>query len=172
MLAVATLAACMRPPRPLEGEFPPLTVADAQQGEHAGERVRWGGTIVATRPERDRTCIEVVSKPLDRRARSILTDQTYGRFEACARGFYDPEIYAEGREVTVVGTIEGTRAGKVGDYDYPFPRVDAEWVYLWPERRPERAYYYDPYPWYPWWGWYGGGAVVVVPRGPMIHHGR
>src|SRR5262249_14753528 len=146
LIATVMLAACVRPPEPLQGEFAPITVRDAQQADRAATRVRWGGTIVAARPERNRTCIEVVSKPLDRRARPAPADETYGRFEACAPGFYDPEIYAEGREVTVVGTVTGMRAGKVGDYDYPFPRVDADFMQLWPERYPERGYY-DPYLW-------------------------
>ena len=106
LIGVVMLAACARPPRPIAGDFPSVQVSDVQSGAHAGERVRWGGMIVQTRPETDRTCFEMVSLPLDARARPRLVDQTYGRFEACAPGFYDPEIYEQQREVTVVGTVQ------------------------------------------------------------------
>src|SRR5262249_54201031 len=142
VLALVMLAACVRPPRPLEGDFPPVQVPDVQRGEHVGERVRWGGVIAETRPEQGQTCFEIVSLPLAGNARPRLVDQTYGRFEACAQGFYDPQIYQEGREVTVIGTVQALRTGKVGDYDYSFPHVGAEMVYLWPERPEPRPYAY------------------------------
>ena len=185
------LVGCARPPKPLAGDFPPLSVSDVQQGSRTGDRVRWGGTIVETRPGREQTCIEIVSLPLDRRARPRVTDQTYGRFEACAPGFYDPQLYAARREVTVVGTVEEIRAGKVGEYDYPFPRVAAESIFLWPERPLEvDAYpygvgfyggyygwpgwypYWGPYPYRPYWGggYWGGYWGGFRPGGPMIHH--
>jgi outer membrane lipoprotein len=170
LVALVLVAACARPPRPLQGEFPPVTVRDAQAGDRTGERVRWGGTIVSTMPERDRTCLEIVSKPLDRRAHPRDVDDSYGRFDACGQGFYDPQIYERGRDVTVVGTIDGSRSGRVGEYDYLFPRVAAEVILLWPEPPPYGRGYYDPYPtgvyvgplwypyWYPyWWGGYYGG---------------
>jgi outer membrane lipoprotein len=175
-MTAAMLAACARPPRPIAGEFPSVQVADVQRGDHTGERVRWGGVIVETRPEQDRTCFELVSLPLDGRARPRLVDDTYGRFEACAPGFYDPAIYQERREVTVVGAVQDVVTGKVGDYDYRFPRVAAETVYLWPERPDPSVVYYGAYPyWNPWpyWsvGWgVGWNADWNGDRGPMVHH--
>ena len=160
LVMLGVLFGCARPPLEIAGTFPPLRVADAQQGGHVGERVRWGGRIVTTTPERNRTCFEVVGYDLDRRARPREGDETQGRFVACANGFYDPEVYASKREVTVVGTIEGTAPGKVGQYEYPFTRIAADAVHLWPERPPldpARAYYGGP-AWYPYWwgwGWYG-----------------
>lgn len=158
-LAVVLVAAmgCMRPPARLAGTFPATTVRDAQTTPHTGERVRWGGAIVSTMPGTQETCFEVVSLPLDRQARPRDTDETFGRFVACAPGFYDPAVYGPEREVTVVGTLEGTEVRKVGDYDYPFPRVRAETVQLWPEE-PRRDVVYEPYwgpygMWGPYWGW-------------------
>jgi outer membrane lipoprotein len=171
LLALVMLAACMRPPRPIAGDFPPVQVTDVQGGAHVGERVRWGGIIVETRPEQDQTCFQIVSLPLDARARPRIVDQTYGRFEACASGFFDPEIYQARREVTVVGTVQDVVAGSIGGHEYRFPGVAAETVYLWPQRPDYYPYYGgDPY-WDPWpmggWGWgvgwYGGWHG---------HHGR
>jgi outer membrane lipoprotein len=53
----------------------------------------------------------MVSLPLDARARPRIVDQTYGRFEACAPGFFDPEIYEQRREMTVVGTVQDRPGG-------------------------------------------------------------
>lgn len=157
---------CARPPAALRGSFPPTTVADVQAGAAVGERIRWGGEIVRTTPGAEDTCIEVMSQPLDRRAEPRAVDESYGRFVACAPGFYDPAIYAEKREVTVVGTVESFVDGQVGDRPYRFPKVRAETIYLWPKREPARVIYYDPWPYwgaYPYWGpwgWYGGVWVV------------
>ncbi|EQD59053.1 Outer membrane lipoprotein Slp, partial [mine drainage metagenome] len=90
------------------------------------------------------------------------------RFVACHPGFYDPEVYAKGRELTVTGTLQGTVVRRVGQYDYPYPRVVADAIHLWPIRVAYRGYYgynssfYSPFwglGYSPWWGdgFYGGG---------------
>lgn len=153
---------CVRPPAPLRGEFPPTIVSDTQQRDATGERMRWGGEIASTTPAEHETCFEVVSMPLDRRAEPRQVDETYGRFVACAAGFYDPAIYAAERKVTVVGTVDGFVDGEVGERAYRFPKVRAETVYLWPEPPPVPPVVYYPWPYYasgyPFWGvgWHGG----------------
>ena len=159
------LGACARLPVQLAGSFPSITVAEAQAQDLEGERVRWGGEIVSAEPGKDETCFEVVSQPLGRTARPRQTDVPHGRFLACAPGFYDPAIYAPKREVTVVGTLMASTTGKVGEYAYRFPQVEAQAVHLWPERPPEQALYYSPGFWgYPSWG----GGYYRYPR----RHGR
>jgi outer membrane lipoprotein len=79
----------------------------------------------------------------------------------------------------VTGTLHGTVSQKIGDYDYAYPRVEADVVYLWPKRVPVTRYppgYYDPFwgpgfgpywggPWgYPYWG--GSRVIVVRPHAP------
>lgn len=134
LVALVALAACHRPPKPLAGEFAPVTVAAAQSQPQEGVAVRWGGTLVQTIPARDQTCFEIVSRPLDGQARPIPSDETAGRFLACTPGFYDPAIYLPGRDITVTGALHGVTVRKVGDADYSFPRVDATTAYLWPDR--------------------------------------
>lgn len=138
-LLFCTLAGCMRPPANLAGKFEPIMVPDVQQTPREGVAVRWGGRLVSTSPGKDQTCFEIASAPLDGRARPKATDETFGRFLACAPGFYEPSVYTPGREVTVVGALAGTTTGKVGQYEYTYPRVDATTVHLWPERRAEPA---------------------------------
>ena len=155
-VGACALGACAKPPTMLSGgPFAEISVLEAQTRDLAGQRVRWGGSIVVTTPERDATCFEIVSRPLDREARPRRTDQSDGRFLACANGFFDPAVYAAGREATVVGALQTPTVGKIGEYEYRYPRVAAEHVFLWPKREPVEPYYvYGPWPdpfWYPFW---------------------
>ena len=80
------------------------------------------------------------------------SDQDDGRFIACRTGFYDPAVFEPNREVTFTGRIDGYDTRKIGGYDYRFPRIAADVVYLWPIR--ERVDVITrPAPW-PWWGWW------------------
>lgn len=137
LLLTLPLSACCMRPKPLEGKFDPITVRDAQAAPREGVAVRWGGTLVGTRPGKDQTCFEIASFELDCSARPRPSDDSPGRFIACAPGFFDPAVYQPGREVTVVGALNGTAQGRVGDYEYTYPRVDAAAVHLWRERPPE-----------------------------------
>lgn len=151
----ATLTACVSVPKPLQGTFSPLTPEAAARGQVSGELVRWGGHIVSVVPGRGHSCFEIVAVPLGDSGRPRDVDQSLGRFIACRAGFYEPEVFEEGREVTISGRIDGFEMRKVGDYDYSYPRVAADVVYLWPVQRPE--HYYNAYPYGPWYGpWYGG----------------
>lgn len=134
-----TLSACgTMVPGPLSGnDFADVSPQMAQtRPDVRGLRVRWGGSIASVSPRKGDTCFEVVSHPLDDSARPQEDDNTNGRFIACLSGFYDPEIYAVKREITVVGTIQTPTIGKIGDYDYIFPHVAVETLYLWPKEVP------------------------------------
>lgn len=176
------LGGCATIPQPLQGNFPPVSLDAARSGATNATQVRWGGEIIETQPREQQTCFFVLAEPLDSQARPRTSGDSLGRFVACKQGFYDPEVFAKGRELTVTGTLDGTIQHKIGQYDYTYPRVDANNVYLWP-RRP--LYIQRPYdPWGPWgpcdpfwspWGcgWgYGFGPgyypppVIVVPRQP------
>ena len=143
-LAIAALlAACATAPRPLQGQYSTLVPEQAASQQATGERVRWGGRIVAVEPHADRSCFEVVSLPLTVTGRPRDVDRSQGRFVACRQGFYEPEVFAAGREITISGQVEGFETRMVGEFDYRYPRVAADVVYLWPERR-DRMYYDRP----------------------------
>ena len=139
LLLAVPLVACMRPPQQLAGKFDPITIPEAQATPREGVAVRWGGTLVGTHPEKDQTCFEIAAFQLDGQARPRRSDSSPGRFVACAPGFFDPAVYQPGREITVVGALHGNTAGRVGDYDYTFPRIDAATVHLWPDREPDEV---------------------------------
>ncbi|MDR2013310.1 MAG: Slp family lipoprotein [Rhodanobacter sp.] len=180
ILLAAGLTSCATVPAPLQGQFAPVTPRDTASAGATGQPVRWGGEIIKVDPKKDATCFEILGRKLDDTARPRLRTPSDGRFIACHMGFYDPEEFARGRELTIVGRITGTEQGKVGDFDYTYPRVAADTIYLWPKRLPVQPYYYDPWfygpgpywgygpYWGPYWGWgggWGGGGVVVIQHG-------
>ena len=59
------------------------------------------------------------------------------------------EVFQPGREITFTGTIEGYENRKVGEYDYRYPRLAAEVVYLWPVRKDVDVVVER----YPYWWW-------------------
>lgn len=166
------LGACATVPQPLTGQFAnvsPKTAATATTNQH----VRWGGAIVETVPGPTQTCIYALSRPLDSSARPYASGPSSGRFVACHKGFYDPEIFTKDRQITVTGVLEGTLTRKVGNYDYPYPRVAADVIYLWPMRAVDRGDlrypYYDPF-WSPLrWGpgWYPRSVIIVERHSDM-----
>lgn len=150
VFALALLGGCATVPEPLRGEFPAITPqASVNQGV-SNQRVRWGGEIVDVTPARDETCFEVLGQNLNGQGRPVEGANSQGRFIACAQGFYDPAVYAEGRDFTVVGTVNTTVTRKVGEYDYRYPQVSVQQVYLWPERQ---TYAGRPYGGYPHYGY-------------------
>lgn len=176
LAATVLLGACASVPRPLDGEFAALTPQQVREQGGSGQRVRWGGEIIQVDPASESTCFEILGRPLGSDARPLHRDEQQGRFLACRAGFFDPEVYTRGREVTVTGRVDGSERRKVGEYDYLYPRVAADAIYLWPKAS-RVVRYYDPYPWGfgPWndpfwspaWGWWGPPQVIVVhPKAP------
>lgn len=94
--------------------------------------VVWGGMIVETTNLEYSTLIEVLAYPLDGNDRPQYDEPVTGRFIAEHRGFLDPEVYANGRLLTVMGTIARTATAMVGDSQQTYPVVDASGIYLWP----------------------------------------
>ena len=172
-LLAAGLASCATVPKSLQGEFPATTPRDAVTAAN-GQSVRWGGEIIKVEPKQDATCFEVLARELNAEARPSPRNPSTGRFIACHGGFYDPEEFERGSEITVVGRLSGTESGKVGQFDYTYPLVEAESIHLWPPRPMyARMPYQDPwmYGMYgygpgwgfgPYWGPYWGGSTVII----------
>lgn len=152
-LGALLLTGCATIPAPLAGDFPDFQPEQATE-RSIGARVRWGGQIIETRPESDRTCIEVLARDLDRDLRPLQGDLSRGRFLACRDGFQDPAIFSRGREITVIGRIDTLIDGSIGEFVYRYPMLDADTIYLW-SRRSEHIILHDP--WWPhldpWWSW-------------------
>ena len=156
-LSAAFLLAACATPAPLKGAYAPITPQDAASTDATGTMVRWGGRVVSVEPQAQRTCFQMIATRLQGSGRpSSSSDETGGRFIACRAGFYDPALFEKNREVTFTGRIEGYETRKIGEYEYRFPKLAADVVYLWPERVNVVS---DPYPRYWGWGSRGGWGV-------------
>lgn len=162
--ASVVLIGCATPPKPLRGEFAPVAPAQAAGTGQAGDWVRWGGRIIAVEPSPQQTCFEILGRDLSGSARPVHdADQSQGRFIACRNGFYDPAIFTTERDVTVTGRIVEFEQRQIGEFEYRYPRVAAEVIYLWPQQSQVRTYYSDPFwPGYHGYGWGYRHPPIVV----------
>jgi outer membrane lipoprotein len=151
-LAAVAVSACTTIPTQLQGEYPQVSPARVDSNTF-GSTVRWGGVIIDTRNEENKTCFEILSRNLGKSMRPQLEDSTLGRFIACKDGFYDPEVFAKGREITLTGTVRTIEEHPVDDFNYRYPVLDAKDVVLW-EKRKQVVVYDNPY-YYPFYGSWG-----------------
>lgn len=133
-----------------------VSQVQADPGRHLGQRVRWGGTILAVNNREGSTEIAILARPLGRDGAPVSGAAGKGRFLAEIAGFVDPAEYPRERELTLTGVIIGLETRPVGDYPYAYPVVRADSHHLWPERSPHPVYA-PTYPWLaPWYHpWYG-----------------
>jgi outer membrane lipoprotein len=138
LLLALLLCACASTAGPsfdTAGVIPALTPSTvvANPMPAMGKSVQWGGTITGITNQPDRTLIDVLAYPLDSTARPGVNSNPLGRFILEQQGFLDPAIYKQGRRISAVGTVTGTRTTQVGDTSQDQPVVDARQIYLWPE---------------------------------------
>ncbi|MGD8357828.1 MAG: Slp family lipoprotein [Lysobacterales bacterium] len=168
---VLLLSACTTIPEQLQGTYADISPARVDPKDF-GSTVRWGGEIIDSMNKPDSTCFEILSRDLDKYLRPEVEDSTAGRFIACDKGFHDPEVYAKGREVTVIGRIRNIEVRQIDDFNYRYPVLDVQQLVLWEKRQDVIYYdqYYDPfyYPYY--WGYPYGVYYPYRPYPP--HTGR
>lgn len=138
LLVALLLSACASTPAfdtgGVDRSLTPRDVATSAQPA-TGKHVQWGGIILSTTNLKDSTQVEVLAYPLDADARPQSDSKPLGRFILEQAGHLEPATYAEGRRITAVGTVTGTRAGQVGASDYNYPVISARQLYLWPPGR-------------------------------------
>jgi len=178
MIAVLAVSACTTVPEQIQGSYADISPARVEPAVF-GSAVRWGGTIIDSKNEESSTCFEVLSRNLDKYLRPKLEDQTAGRFIACKQGFYDPEVFARGREVTLTGHIRNIEVKQVDEFNYRYPVVDVDDLVLWEVREevvvidhPYDPFYY-PYYWgHPYWGYYPYHRGYYPMHPPSRSYGR
>ena len=155
-LLIMALSSCTTVPTQLQGEYPAVSPARVDSTVY-GTQVRWGGIIIDTRNDEDRTCFEVLSRNLGTYMRPKVEDSTLGRFIACKPGFYDPEVFSKGREVTLTGTVNTIEEHQIDEFNYRYPVVETNDLVLWEKRKNIIVYdRYDPF-YYPYYGRGGWG---------------
>lgn len=98
--------------------------------------VLWGGVLIGASNLADSTQLEVLAYPLDRTQRPMRDRPALGRFLVENEGYLETVDYAEGREITVLGALDGLVEGQVGEARQQWPRVRAEQLHLWREGGP------------------------------------
>jgi outer membrane lipoprotein len=155
MLFLSTLYACAfpggTPPELRTAATSDLSLNEVRKdpSEHKGRTVLWGGKVAQTLVKSEGTLIELVQFPLDKRLKPEDVDVSEGRFLVLENRYLDPMIFRNGRKITVVGKIQGSRTMKLDEIAYTYPLVDAETLYLWEEEPPETRIY--NYPVHPYW---------------------
>lgn len=132
--ACAMLAACATNPLDTSGvnsRASPSQVLETLSG-YQGERVQWGGQIVSIVNGNQSTDIEVLSYPLARDGFPNSYRKPTGRFVLRHAGFLEPQDFAPGRTLTVVGTVDSLIRTSVGETQFLVPLIKAEQLKLWP----------------------------------------
>ncbi len=130
----------------------PLHVTDLKQ--FIGQTVRWGGTILEIKNNKDSSRITILGYPLDEQARpKTRTRINTRRFIANFNQFIEPKTYAKDTEITVIGKLERIEKSKIGEFNYEYPVVAVESHALWSkaDNYENVPYRYDLY--YPWYGY-------------------
>jgi len=96
---VGALVACAQPPS--KGPVKNITPLQAIESSSVGDEVRWGGPILSIAPKQEETCFRMLSYFLGSNGEPHVQDQPQGHFLACAKGYYDPAVYAPRRLMTV-----------------------------------------------------------------------
>lgn len=135
-LAALSLVSCATGPRFDTAKYAaspsPRQVAEAPD-EPPARSVLWGGIIINSSNLENGTVVEVLAYPLDSSQRPRTEEPAQGRFLVFEPRYLEPVDYAQGRLLTVAGTITGTHRGRVGETSYVYPRVEADRLFLWPK---------------------------------------
>lgn len=149
-LAALFVSACSSVPEKLayqpESALIDYPQALAEPAAYLGKPVRWSGLIVQTQVQKTDSDIEVVYLPLKANGQPVQQEDSPGRFIIRVHGLLDPELYAKGRSISVVGELAASAEGHIGQQRYRYPVVQAKEHLLWPKvKEVEVRYVRDPF---------------------------
>jgi outer membrane lipoprotein len=135
VLPLLLLGACASGPTfdtsEVERSLTPAVVA--AESQHAvGKQVLWGGIILGVTNLAHSTRIEMLAYPLDSRGKPQRDAAPLGRFLLEQNGFLEPAFYANGRLLTVTGTVLRTETDKASESQQTCPVVSAKQLHIWP----------------------------------------
>lgn len=93
--------------------------------------VLWGGIIIASNNLKDLTQLEILAYPLDINQRPDIEQSPLGRFLANQEGYLETTDFAQGRLITVRGTLKDKQIGRIGESEYVYPVVKINQLHLW-----------------------------------------
>jgi outer membrane lipoprotein len=127
-----------------------------QSERFIGRTVIFGGYVVSVENMKNGTKIEALQAPLGVGQQPKAKDLSEGRLIVEHDGFLDPEIYTKDRVITVGGIMSGSSKTDQSQLPYPYIRLRAQKLHLWPIVEPQSVdpfWYHDCYPYYHslWW---------------------
>lgn len=181
LLACLALSGCVSIPQEIQGNntlLAKVSYQDIKQDipRFNGQEVRLGGKVLHVTNGQNETTFEVAVLPLDASARPELGTAVQGRIIVKANKFIEP-LTLKDRLITVLGTVDGTTQGKVGEADYQYLTLNLQGYQVWQVRdnlvpinyTGFGAYGPNPYWRYGWgpgympgWGWYPPGVMFQV----------
>ncbi len=99
-----------------------------------GTAVLWGGVIIASSNLKQATQFEILAYPLDSKQRPDPKKTPQGRFLALQPGYLETSDYNQGRLISLSGTLQQNRTGRVGETEYTYPVIEIRQLHLWPKR--------------------------------------
>jgi len=106
----------------------------ADPDRFTGQVVHWGGRVVENRSVASGSELVLLALPVSRWGRPGNVDDSPGRYLLRSDVFLDPAVYAPGARVTVVGRLNGSQAGHIGERAYTFPVVQSIELKKWATR--------------------------------------
>jgi len=106
----------------------------AEPDTNHGKLVLWGGTILDIHNLKETTQLEVLAYPLNTYQRPLLDLKPLGRFIIESDGYLEPANFAQGRLLTVLGSVSKMQSGKIGESSYDYPVISATQLHLWSQR--------------------------------------
>ena len=100
---------------------------------YKGEVIMLGGRIIETKASTPLSELIVLQLALGSSGRPENSDQSEGRFIVQSKQLLDPAVYQKDMLLTVVGTLKGSKALPIGDFEYTYPLVELIEIKLWPK---------------------------------------
>ncbi len=141
---------------------PTFTQIKAAPDSYKGQKVTWGGEVLAAKRLKEGTRIEILQLPLDssQHLDEELT-KSQGRFVAIQQEFLDPATIPPGTLLIVTGEVTGSITLPLDEAEYSYPTLDVKKLTVLPKEAaaPASSFhppfywgpYWRPYPYY--WGW-------------------
>lgn len=145
LIFIGLLTACATTPKfdtkNVEFSLTPETVTNLP-AETRDKTVVWGGTILDVKNLEKQTRLEILAYPLNDRYRPLTDKKPLGRFIILHSGFLEPTTFALGKSLSVLGKVDGTQSGKVGETRYTYALVKSQQLHLWSKEGETQTFFH------------------------------